>query len=229
MGSDSSHNDQSATFSALVVKTFRTNERYFEGRGWQGLHHHATPYIAAHGILVVRRLSHGGSKKPRSTRNVFVTRSLSPSRQPYERSDMRLTRFRLCDSSSRKQSPADFSDVLGFVGVCIFSDTARLAVKIVRKILSMSVAFWHKTTHKDSGYLSRHTVNHGHGPTGSPLGNNVKKRGRGVDHRDAISRSVVSVSFLAANSMVRLSQSGQMPTFVHPPERSYSGPIHTHT
>ena len=36
---------------------------HYEGRGWQGFHHHATLCIAAYGFLVARRLGHGGSKK----------------------------------------------------------------------------------------------------------------------------------------------------------------------
>jgi hypothetical protein len=36
---------------------------HYEGRGWQGFHHHATLCIAAYGFLVAQRLSHGGSKK----------------------------------------------------------------------------------------------------------------------------------------------------------------------
>jgi SRSO17 transposase len=39
---------------------------HYEGRGWQGFHHHATLCIAAYGFLVARRLSHGGSKKNRA-------------------------------------------------------------------------------------------------------------------------------------------------------------------
>ena len=36
---------------------------HYEGRGWQGFHHHATLSIAAYGFLVARRLGHGGPKK----------------------------------------------------------------------------------------------------------------------------------------------------------------------
>lgn len=36
---------------------------HYEGRGWQGFHHHATLCIAAYGYLVAQRLKHGGSKK----------------------------------------------------------------------------------------------------------------------------------------------------------------------
>jgi SRSO17 transposase len=36
---------------------------HYEGRGWQGFHHHATLCIAAYGFLVAQRLSQGGSKK----------------------------------------------------------------------------------------------------------------------------------------------------------------------
>lgn len=36
---------------------------HYEGRGWQGFHHHATLCIAAYGFLVAQRLGHGGSKK----------------------------------------------------------------------------------------------------------------------------------------------------------------------
>lgn len=36
---------------------------HYEGRGWQGFHHHATLSIAAYGFLVARRLNHGGPKK----------------------------------------------------------------------------------------------------------------------------------------------------------------------
>jgi len=36
---------------------------HYEGRGWQGFHHHATLCIAAYGFLVAQRLSHDGSKK----------------------------------------------------------------------------------------------------------------------------------------------------------------------
>lgn len=36
---------------------------HYEGRGWQGFHHHATLCIAAYGFLVAQRLSHGGPKK----------------------------------------------------------------------------------------------------------------------------------------------------------------------
>jgi SRSO17 transposase len=39
---------------------------HYEGRGWQGFHHHATLCIAAYGFLVAQRLSHGGSKKNRA-------------------------------------------------------------------------------------------------------------------------------------------------------------------
>ncbi len=36
---------------------------HYEGRGWQGFHHHASLCIAAYAFLVAQRLSHGGSKK----------------------------------------------------------------------------------------------------------------------------------------------------------------------
>jgi len=36
---------------------------HYEGRGWQGFHHHATLCVAAYGYLVAQRLSHSGSKK----------------------------------------------------------------------------------------------------------------------------------------------------------------------
>ena len=36
---------------------------HYEGRGWQGFHHHATLCVAAYGFLVARRLGHGGHKK----------------------------------------------------------------------------------------------------------------------------------------------------------------------
>jgi SRSO17 transposase len=36
---------------------------HYEGRNWQGFHHHATLCVAAYGFLVAQRLSHGGSKK----------------------------------------------------------------------------------------------------------------------------------------------------------------------
>ena len=36
---------------------------HYEGRGWQGFHHHATLCIAAYGFLVTQRLSQGGAKK----------------------------------------------------------------------------------------------------------------------------------------------------------------------
>ena len=36
---------------------------HYEGRGWQGFHHHATLCIAAYGFLVAQRLGHDGSKK----------------------------------------------------------------------------------------------------------------------------------------------------------------------
>lgn len=36
---------------------------HYEGRGWQGFHHHATLCIAAYCYLVAQRLKHGGSKK----------------------------------------------------------------------------------------------------------------------------------------------------------------------
>lgn len=36
---------------------------HYEGRGWQGFHHHATLCIAAYGFLVAQRLGRGGSKK----------------------------------------------------------------------------------------------------------------------------------------------------------------------
>ena len=39
---------------------------HYEGRGWQGFHHHATLCIAAYGFLIARRLSHGRSKKNRA-------------------------------------------------------------------------------------------------------------------------------------------------------------------
>jgi SRSO17 transposase len=45
-------------------------------------------------------------KKPRSTRSVFPTRRLHPSRQPGESNDTCLTRFRRCDYSSPTRSSA---------------------------------------------------------------------------------------------------------------------------
>ena len=36
---------------------------HYEGRGWRGLHHHATLCIAAYGFLLSQRLKPGGSKK----------------------------------------------------------------------------------------------------------------------------------------------------------------------
>lgn len=68
---------------------------HYEGRGWQGFHHHASLCIAAYGFLVAQRLSHRGSKKKRcSTRNVSHTLRLRPARQSGERSDTSLTRYR---------------------------------------------------------------------------------------------------------------------------------------
>jgi len=39
---------------------------HYEGRNWQGFHHHATLCIAAYGFLVAQRLVHNGSKKNRA-------------------------------------------------------------------------------------------------------------------------------------------------------------------
>lgn len=39
---------------------------HYEGRGWQGFHHHATLCIAAYGFLVAQRLSQDSSKKNRA-------------------------------------------------------------------------------------------------------------------------------------------------------------------
>lgn len=36
---------------------------HYEGRGWQGFHHHATLCIAAYGFLIAQRLNHRGAKK----------------------------------------------------------------------------------------------------------------------------------------------------------------------
>ena len=36
---------------------------HYEGRGWQGFHHHATLCIAAYGFLIAQRLRYGGFKK----------------------------------------------------------------------------------------------------------------------------------------------------------------------
>jgi SRSO17 transposase len=36
---------------------------HYEGRGWQGFHHHATLCIAAYGFLIIQRLNHRTSKK----------------------------------------------------------------------------------------------------------------------------------------------------------------------
>lgn len=36
---------------------------HYEGRGWQGFHHHATLCIAAYGFLIAQRLNHADSKK----------------------------------------------------------------------------------------------------------------------------------------------------------------------
>ena len=36
---------------------------HYEGRGWQGFHHHATLCIAAYGFLIAERLNHRGVKK----------------------------------------------------------------------------------------------------------------------------------------------------------------------
>ena len=36
---------------------------HYEGRGWQGFHHHATLCIAAYGFLIAHRLNHRGAKK----------------------------------------------------------------------------------------------------------------------------------------------------------------------
>lgn len=36
---------------------------HYEGRGWQGFHHHATLCIAAYGFLIIQRLNHRDSKK----------------------------------------------------------------------------------------------------------------------------------------------------------------------
>lgn len=36
---------------------------HYEGRGWQGFHHHATLCIAAYGFLIIQRLNHRASKK----------------------------------------------------------------------------------------------------------------------------------------------------------------------
>lgn len=45
---------------------------HYEGRGWQGFHHHATLCIAAYGFLITQRLNHRGSKK-NSTRPEIAT------------------------------------------------------------------------------------------------------------------------------------------------------------
>lgn len=45
---------------------------HYEGRGWQGFHHHATLCIAAYGFLITQRLNHRGSKK-NSTRPEITT------------------------------------------------------------------------------------------------------------------------------------------------------------
>jgi SRSO17 transposase len=45
---------------------------HYEGRGWQGFHHHATLCIAAYGFLITQRPNHRGSKK-NSTRPEITT------------------------------------------------------------------------------------------------------------------------------------------------------------
>ncbi len=61
---------------------------HFEGRGWQGFHHHATLCIAAYGYLVAQRLKHGCSKKnfaqsqAPALPNHYVPRGRRPSAAP---------------------------------------------------------------------------------------------------------------------------------------------------
>jgi SRSO17 transposase len=61
---------------------------HYEGRGWQGFHHHATLCIAAYGYLVAQRLKHGGFKKnfaqPEAPAlpNDYVPRGRRPSAAP---------------------------------------------------------------------------------------------------------------------------------------------------
>jgi len=46
---------------------------HYEGRGWRGFHHHASPSIAAYGFLLAQRLSHPdevGGKKSRAKRQM---------------------------------------------------------------------------------------------------------------------------------------------------------------
>ncbi len=56
----------------------------YEGRGWRGLHHHATLCIAAYGHLVAKRLRVAHQKIPRNARNLpyprITDRAARPSR-----------------------------------------------------------------------------------------------------------------------------------------------------
>ena len=79
---------------------------HYEGRNRQGFHHHTTLCVAAYGFLVAQHLGGGNSQKLCSTKNIFPTRRLRPSRQPDGRSGMCRTPFQRCGFSSRKQPPA---------------------------------------------------------------------------------------------------------------------------
>ncbi len=69
---EGTHTELSSRFAAVRVRPAHRDYQelkqefglsHYEGRGWRGFHHHATPCIAAYGFLVAQRLERGGSKK----------------------------------------------------------------------------------------------------------------------------------------------------------------------
>lgn len=73
---------------------------HYEGRGWRGLHHHATLSIAAYGFLMAERLQdgcHARVKKLRSTPSACRSQRLRPAGQSGARSVTYRTQSRRCD------------------------------------------------------------------------------------------------------------------------------------
>ena len=84
---------------------------HYEGRGWQGFHHHATLCIAAYGFLTAQRLNQRDAKKLHTAKGACPSRRLHRSWQRGAYSATCMTPQRHCDCSSPARLSARFIGV----------------------------------------------------------------------------------------------------------------------
>jgi hypothetical protein len=77
---------------------------HLEGRGWRGLHHHASLSIAAYGFLMAQQLRHpqGVGKKRCTKRRTYPAHTLQASGQSRARSATSYRPSRLCGCASQQ-------------------------------------------------------------------------------------------------------------------------------